>query len=95
MTAALLEVRGLRAAYGALEVLRGIDIDVRAGELVAVLGPNGAGKSTLLRAISRFGPAVRDGTIVFDGVDLRRETTERTASSARCRFLKADSSSRV
>jgi branched-chain amino acid transport system ATP-binding protein len=76
---ALLQVRGLRAAYGALEVLRGVDLDVRAGELVAVLGPNGAGKSTLLRAISRFGPVVRGGTIVFDGVDLRRETTERTA----------------
>ncbi len=77
--AALLEVRGLRAAYGALEVLRGVDLDVRAGELFAVLGPNGAGKSTLLRAISRFGPTVRGGTIVFEGRDLRRETTERTA----------------
>jgi branched-chain amino acid transport system ATP-binding protein len=76
---ALLEVRGVRAAYGALEVLRGVDLDVYAGELVAVLGPNGAGKSTLLRAISRFGPVVRDGTILFGGSDLRGVPAERVA----------------
>ncbi len=76
---ALLAVRGLRAAYGALEVLRGIDLDVHAGELVAVLGPNGAGKSTLLRTISRIGPAIRGGTIAFDGTDLAGASTERTA----------------
>ena len=78
MSGALLEVRGLRAGYGALEVLRGIDLDVAAGELVAVLGPNGAGKSTLLRAVSRYDATLRGGTIVFDGVDLTRATTERT-----------------
>ena len=75
---ALLEVRGLRAGYGAIEVLRGVDLDVRAGELVVVLGPNGAGKSTLLRTISRYGTALREGTIRFDGADLRRASTERT-----------------
>jgi len=75
---ALLEVRGLRAGYGAIEVLRGVDLDVRAGELVAVLGPNGAGKSTLLRTISRYGTALRGGSIVFDGTDLQRATTECT-----------------
>jgi branched-chain amino acid transport system ATP-binding protein len=71
----LLEVRGLRAGYGALEVLRGIDIDVDRGELVAVLGPNGAGKSTLLRAISHVEASVRGGTIAFDGHDLVRAST--------------------
>jgi branched-chain amino acid transport system ATP-binding protein len=75
---ALLEVRGLRAGYGALDVLHGVDLDVHAGELVAVLGPNGAGKSTLLRTISRYGTALRGGSVVFDGHDLRRATTERT-----------------
>ena len=75
---ALLEIRGLRAGYGAIEVLRGVDLDVHAGELVAVLGPNGAGKSTLLRTISRYGTALRGGTIVFDGTDLGRVTTEST-----------------
>jgi len=73
----LLDVRDLRAAYGALDVLRGVDLDVAPGEMVAVLGPNGAGKSTLLRAISRIGPAVRGGAITFDGVDLRSVSPER------------------
>lgn len=51
MTSPLLAVRGLRASYGAIEVLHGVDLDVPAGAVVAVLGPNGAGKTTLLSAI--------------------------------------------
>ncbi|PIK71250.1 branched-chain amino acid ABC transporter ATP-binding protein, partial [Methylobacterium frigidaeris] len=43
----MLEVSGLRAGYGATEVLRGLDLSVRAGEIVAVLGANGVGKTTL------------------------------------------------
>jgi len=74
----LLDVRDLHAGYGALDVLRGVDLEVRAGELVAVLGPNGAGKSTLLRTISRYDSTLRSGAITFDGHDLTRVTTERT-----------------
>ena len=48
----LLAIRGLRAGYGATEILRGIDLTVSAGEIVAVLGSNGTGKSTLNRTIS-------------------------------------------
>ena len=48
----VLELAGLRAAYGPVEALRGVDLEVRAGELVCLLGANGAGKSTTLRAIS-------------------------------------------
>jgi branched-chain amino acid transport system ATP-binding protein len=73
----LLEVRDLDAGYGALDVLRNLSITVAAGELVAVLGPNGAGKSTLLRTISRYETNVRSGSIVFDGHDLLRASTER------------------
>ena len=48
----LLRVRALRAGYGKVGILHGIDMDICAGELVTLLGPNGAGKTTLLRAIS-------------------------------------------
>ncbi len=65
----MLEVAALRAGYGPIEVLRGIDLRVAAGEIVALLGSNGAGKSTLNNNISGlyrpFG-----GTIRFDGKDI-------------------------
>ncbi len=66
----LLDVRDLNAGYGKLAVLRGVSLDVAAGELVAVLGPNGAGKSTLLRAISRFDASITAGSVRFAGRDL-------------------------
>ena len=74
----LLEIENLHAGYGDLDVLRGVDLAVDAGELVAVLGPNGAGKSTLLRTISRYDTTLRAGVIRFNGHDLTRVTTERT-----------------
>jgi branched-chain amino acid transport system ATP-binding protein len=52
MTAPLLALVGLEAGYGDVQVLWGIDLDVRAGEIVCVIGSNGAGKSTLLRTVS-------------------------------------------
>ena len=56
-SAALLEVRGLHAGYGAVEVLRGIDLTVGEGEAVALLGSNGAGKSTLNNVMCGLYPA--------------------------------------
>ncbi|WP_062389329.1 ABC transporter ATP-binding protein [Demequina iriomotensis] len=52
MTAAAIEISGLRHAYGDLEVLRGVDLDVARGSIVALLGSNGAGKTTLIRILS-------------------------------------------
>ncbi len=63
---ALLSVLGLSAGYGEVEILRGIDLMVGEGDMVAVLGSNGAGKSTLNLAISGIVPA-REGSIEFDG----------------------------
>jgi branched-chain amino acid transport system ATP-binding protein len=68
----LLAVSGLRAGYGATEVLRGVDLTVGRGEIVAVLGANGAGKSTLNRAISGvLRPST--GSIRFDDGAIERE----------------------
>jgi branched-chain amino acid transport system ATP-binding protein len=63
---ALLSVRGLHAGYGEVEILRGIDLVVGSGDIVAVLGANGAGKSTLNMTISGL-VAARQGSIEFDG----------------------------
>jgi branched-chain amino acid transport system ATP-binding protein len=68
---ALLSVRGLRSGYGAVEVLRGVDLDVGAGEIVALLGSNGAGKSTFNQTVSAVVRA-RRGTVHFDGRDITR-----------------------
>ena len=65
----MLEVDGVVAAYGAIEVLHGVSIKVAAGEAVAILGPNGAGKTTLLRSIAGF-LKPRAGRIAFDGRDI-------------------------
>ena len=69
MSTALLSVRGLRSGYGAVEVLRGVDLDVAAGEIVALLGSNGAGKSTFNQTVSGL-VAARAGRVLFDGTDI-------------------------
>lgn len=65
----MLEVSALRAGYGPIEVLRGIDLTVAAGEIVALLGSNGAGKSTLNNNISSLYRPF-DGIIRFNGKDI-------------------------
>jgi branched-chain amino acid transport system ATP-binding protein len=67
----MLEVRELRGGYGAVEVLRGIDLSIRAGEIVAILGSNGAGKSTLNNTVCGLLPAF-GGSIHFDARDITR-----------------------
>jgi branched-chain amino acid transport system ATP-binding protein len=67
----LLELQGLRSGYGRVEVLRGVDLKVMPGEIVALLGSNGAGKSTLNNTVCGLVPA-RGGRVFFDGADLTR-----------------------
>jgi Fe-S cluster assembly ATP-binding protein len=67
----LLEIRGLRANAGDKEILRGIDLTVRAGEVHAVMGPNGSGKSTLAQVIAGHPAyAVTGGEVLYEGRDL-------------------------
>ena len=65
----LLEINALRGGYGRVEVLRGVDLQVNAGEMVALLGSNGAGKSTLNKVVCGLVPAW-SGSVRFDGHDL-------------------------
>jgi branched-chain amino acid transport system ATP-binding protein len=67
--APLLAVQGLAVAYGGIEAVRGIDLFVRAGELVTLIGANGAGKTTTLKALSGL-LKPRAGTVTYDGRDV-------------------------
>ncbi len=67
----MLEISGLKSAYGRIEVLHGLDLTIGAGEIVSLVGANGAGKTTLLRALSGVQP-ITAGTIRHEGADITR-----------------------
>ena len=66
----MLEVKGIKKSFGGLEVLRGVDLTVRKGDVVAILGPSGSGKTTLLRCVN-FLETADGGTLRFDGEEFR------------------------
>ena len=66
----MLEIRGLQVAYGGIQAVKGLDLDVRQGELVALIGANGAGKTTTLKAITAVLP-INAGSISFLGAPTR------------------------
>ena len=71
MSDVLLSVTGIHCYYGAIHALKGVTLEVRAGEIVTLIGANGAGKSSTLRAINGLpSPKVREGSIVFEGEDI-------------------------
>jgi len=71
----MLEISNLNVRYGAIQGVRGISLDVKAGEIVALIGANGAGKSTTVRAIAGLLPFT--GDIVYEGQKLRPNTAEK------------------
>ncbi len=75
MSQPLLEVRGLRATYGRIQALRGVDVEVHPGEVVAVIGANGAGKTTLLRTLAGL-MAPAGGTVLLEGRDVTGRPAE-------------------
>jgi branched-chain amino acid transport system ATP-binding protein len=76
--APLLAIRDLRAGYGKIEALKGVDLDIKSGEIVALIGANGAGKSTLMMTI--FGrPRASTGRILYDGADITQVPTHQIA----------------
>ena len=77
--APLLSVRRLKAYYGHIAALRGVDLDVDQGEIVALIGANGAGKSTLMMTICG-NPRAREGSVRFGGRDISRLATHEIAA---------------
>jgi branched-chain amino acid transport system ATP-binding protein len=73
--AALLEIQDLEVSYGGIRALKGVTLEVRRGEIVAMIGANGAGKTTTLKTIVRLLP-IAAGSIRYDGKDLAEEDTE-------------------
>jgi branched-chain amino acid transport system ATP-binding protein len=74
----LLAVKGVTTFYGKIQALRGIDLQVNAGEIVALIGSNGAGKSTLMMTICG-NPRARDGSITYGGREITRLATHEIA----------------
>ncbi len=72
----MLEIRALESRYGRIPALKGIDLSIAEGELVALVGANGAGKTTLLRALSGV-QRVSAGQVVFEGEDITRASSDR------------------
>jgi branched-chain amino acid transport system ATP-binding protein len=91
MTTPLLSVRGVKAYYGHIAALKGVDVDVGDGEIVALIGANGAGKSTLMMTICG-NPRPREGAIVFAGRDI---TGLPTHEIARLRIAQAPEGRRI
>ena len=65
----IIEVKGLQKAFGDVEVLKGINAEIKKGDVMVVIGPSGSGKSTFLRCLNRLEEPT-GGTILFDGVDI-------------------------
>ena len=77
----MIRIRGLRKSFGTAEVLKGIDLDVAKGSVVAILGPSGSGKSTLLRSINLL-ERPQAGTLEVDGITIDYGTVRKRDARA-------------
>lgn len=70
----MIKIKDLHKNFGSLEVLKGIDLHIRLGEVVVIIGPSGSGKSTLLRCINLL-EDISSGSVIVDGLDLKDKNT--------------------
>jgi branched-chain amino acid transport system ATP-binding protein len=91
MTTPLLAIRGVKTFYGRIMALKGVDLEVKEGEIVTLIGANGAGKSTLMMTVCG-NPRAREGTINFAGHDITRLPTHEIA---RLRLAQAPEGRRI
>src|SRR6056297_764257 len=71
----MIEIEGLRKSFGALEVLKGVDMNVEQGEVISIIGASGSGKSTLLYCINGLEP-IQAGRVAVDGIDVHARGTD-------------------
>ena len=71
----MIEIKNLHKNFGTLEVLKGVDLHIKPGEVVVILGPSGSGKSTLLRCINCL-EEITSGTVIVDGFDVTDKETD-------------------
>jgi len=86
-----LEIRGLVAGYGKMEILHNVDLVVGKGQSLCLIGPNGAGKSTVLHSIYGF-TNIMSGAILKDGADITRQTSNQKLKRARIAYILQDNS---
>lgn len=79
MTETLIKIENLHKNFGKNEVLKGIDLEIKKGQVVVIIGPSGSGKSTLLRSMNLLEEATK-GKVIFEGVDI----TDRKMTSLPC-----------
>lgn len=68
-------VKGLKKSFGSLDVLKGLDVEIKEGEVVCLIGPSGSGKSTFLRCLNRL-ETISGGTVIVDDVDITDSKTD-------------------
>lgn len=71
----MIKIKDLHKSFGSLEVLKGIDLHIKLGEVVVIIGPSGSGKSTLLRCINLL-EDISSGTVIVDGLNLEDKNTD-------------------
>ena len=74
MNNSIIKTEGVTVSFGDFQALKGIDVDIKQGEIIVVLGPSGSGKSTFIRTLNRLQPH-DGGRVEVDGVELNEETT--------------------
>ena len=83
LNGSILRIANLHVSYGPVKALRGVSLEVKEGEIVALIGANGAGKSTLLESVLAMHD-VKSGTVMFSGEDITSKATDRLVASGIC-----------